>query len=71
MLTSKCLEEFQSYGAELQLEDLSPVADSRVGGEEWRREAEEEYQRVWIFLETTRHRGALKVSSRILKSMQE
>lgn len=46
MLTSKCLEEFQSCGAELRLEDLSPVAESRVGGEERRREAEEVDQRV-------------------------
>lgn len=34
MLTSKCLEEFQSCGAELRLEALSPVAESRVGGGE-------------------------------------
>lgn len=71
MLTSKCLEEFQSRGAELRLENLSPVVDSLVGGEERRREAEKAYQRVWIFLESTRHRGALKVSSRMLKSIQE
>lgn len=71
MLTSKCLEEFQSRGTELRLEDLSPMADGRVGGEEKRREAEEAYQRVWIFLESTTHRGALKVRSRILKSIQE
>lgn len=71
MLTSKCLEEFQSRRAELRLEDLSPVVDGRVGGEEKRREAEEVYQRVWIFLESTTHRGALKVRSRILKSIQE
>lgn len=71
MLTSKCLEEFQSRGAELRLEDLGPVADSRVGGEKKRREAEEADQRVWIFLESTRLRGALKVRSRILKSIQE
>lgn len=69
MLTSKCLEEFQNCGAELRLEDRSPVAESRVGGEE--EGAEEVDQRVWIFLETTRLRGALKVSSRILKSIQE
>lgn len=42
-----------------------------MGGEEKRREAEEAYQRVWIFLESTTHRGALKVRSTILKSIQE
>lgn len=36
MLTSKCLEEFQSRGAELRLENLSPVVDCLVGGEERR-----------------------------------